>query len=368
MKEMNHHSNQGTHTMKKTFLVVALATMLVFGFAASAMADANGGSGAVVSGGYILWSTASNNTQDVTAQDFGPHGNYTTNSLKCAVCHSVHGSVSGGIALTKVPNTLTAPTQICAYCHGIGTSVTSKIVSVGYLTGSDHTGGCAGACHATSVHGADASIIPALGSRLLNNRADVPVIWAYGVNSAITGLTPLMMDDVNGPLAKTMATAYTCAGDGASAMLGGNCHTNSAFGIAKSGQAMDLDGFGAGTWKTGHPVYQTAHSNWSETGAMYTGTVAYADATGCNKCHDVIDSTLSKPSFPHNQVDAAGHSYDVPHTAPSSKLWMTKAAYTGATKTTITDPLYQTNYAGIVDGVCLKCHRGTATSGVGYDF
>jgi hypothetical protein len=386
MKEMNLNStNSQGATMKKALFVVAIAAMLVFSFAASAMATANGGSPAMerlgttgygsAYSGYILWSTATKATFDITAQATGPHGDYTINTLKCAVCHSVHGAASGGVALTQVRNNLGDPSSICAYCHGIGTSVTTRIVAVGYLTGSDHTGKCASGCHGESIHGANRSDYKALAARLLNNRADAAITQAI-TDTAITGVTSAMMNSVADGLPKTMATAYTCAGTGNA----GLCHGNSAFGTATNKTAMDVSGTGAGTWKKGHPVFQNATATWSESGAQYgnktdypTGvTIAWANADGCNKCHDVKDSTLNKPAFPHNQVGSVvgitGTSVK-PHVGLTSKLWMSKASYQGAgDQVAITDPAYQTNYAGIVDGVCLKCHRPSVSAGVGYDF
>jgi hypothetical protein len=357
MKEMNINStNQGVQTMKKSLFVVAVAAMLVFAFAGSAFAAyATVGSDINVGGaGYIAWSSASGSTFDAAAQNYGPHGDYTTNSLKCAVCHSVHGASSSGIALTKVPNSLTQPSQICAYCHGIGTTVTNKIVSVGYLTGTDHTaGGCANGCHASSVHGADTSVYASLASRLLNNRADIAIAAAITA-TAKTGLTNAIMNDVNAGQSKAMATAYTCGGD-----AGGLCHGNSAFGVMQQGK---LENTNANGWKTGHPVWQGASNDWSQSGALFgtpasafDGTVAYADAFGCAKCHDITDAARGgATAFPHNQQGG-------------SVLWMTKAASVAGGKTTITD---DSSYGTLVDGVCLKCHRSNTgnTVGVGYTF
>jgi hypothetical protein len=371
----------------RTALVVAVAAMLVFSFATTAFAVlANGGSPAIelngttgygsAYSGYVLWSTATASTFDPANQGAKPHGNYTVNTLKCAVCHSVHGAASGGVALTQVRSNLHDPSEICAYCHGIGNSITDKIVSVGYLTGSDHGGGCAGACHGRSVHGANRSKYMALAVRLLHNTSDVAIDNAIA-NSSVTGITSAIMNNVaDDGLPPAMATAYVCGAQG----NGGGCHGNSAFGVMTNKYAQDVSGTNAGTWKKGHPVFQNARTNWSEAGAQYGNktdypsgvTIAWADTDGCRTCHDAIDSVRGKPAFPHNQVSGPATNVSgnpvLPHVGTTSRLWLSKAAFAGDTRKKITDPAYQTNYAGIVDGICIKCHRPSVSAGVGYQY
>ena len=113
-------------SVKKTLLVVALATILIFALVGSAYAEFNrsgqqrlgaqvpivtggtanggwisGGESAVVSGTvvqgagtltYMDWSTG----LGTNAGDNSPHGNYTTTTVKCVVCHAVHYAAPGG--------------------------------------------------------------------------------------------------------------------------------------------------------------------------------------------------------------------------------------------------------------------------------
>ena len=51
-----------------------------------------------------------------------PHGNYTTTTNKCQVCHAVHRANANGNVLTAVPIAGYAlddkRTKTCAFCHG----------------------------------------------------------------------------------------------------------------------------------------------------------------------------------------------------------------------------------------------------------
>ena len=151
--------------MKRTLLVMVLVAALTFAFAASAFADHSPDF-------YVAWTSGAYNTGTGS-----PHGNYSLNTVKCAVCHAVHRAASAGMAgkdaawgnptgTTPVP--ATGPTQLmlrsdvadaCNYCHintGIG-GVRLYNGNVGNIgnwvnSGYGHGNGCTD-CHA--VHGAD---------------------------------------------------------------------------------------------------------------------------------------------------------------------------------------------------------------------
>jgi hypothetical protein len=414
MKEMNITSiNQGV-TMKKALFVVAVAAMLVFAFAATAMAATNFVGSAPT---YLSWNVVSESYYpgggigDIAAQEFGPHGSYTANTIKCAICHSVHAATSGSVALTGVTGGVAGASVLsasCAYCHGVG-GFTDLQVAVSKTTGSDHAGACAGGCHANSPHGVGVSAYKVLAQKLLSDRSNRAI--ANAINAPLngdgqTGMTQDLMDLAVGQdakLALTMATAYTCAGDGNGVGLQ-TCHNSSAFGVAQQNQVMDISGDQSGTWLSGHPVYSALDTaDWSQPGATYGSQIGAqiawkpttGTAVGCDACHDVNNTDISAPAFPHNQVEAADGStgkgtdggdpllYAIGDTN-ASILWMTKAADAAGTgQATIAGPDqnanmntspntyrdYQKSYMSIADGVCLKCHISTdGLSGVGKTF
>ena len=123
--------------MKKTLFVMALAAVIVFAFAVPAFAvgpfytsaagNTNGG-GAFVN--YLSWTWASNNA----GESGTPHGNYTTTSNKCAVCHAVHRADPAGLVLTPITggadSRLGSYTEGCGFCHGATATFSSSKVNM----------------------------------------------------------------------------------------------------------------------------------------------------------------------------------------------------------------------------------------------
>ncbi|MCE5190744.1 MAG: hypothetical protein LLG08_03140 [Actinomycetia bacterium] len=100
--------------MKRTLFVMALAAMLVLGFAATAFAY-------VPNPTYIAWDGTGANVN-------GPHADYQTATTKCAVCHSVHAApgasfegTTGGVPWTAGTSTelllRSTAAESCKYCH-----------------------------------------------------------------------------------------------------------------------------------------------------------------------------------------------------------------------------------------------------------
>jgi hypothetical protein len=367
--------------MKKTLFVTALVAVLVFAFAASAFAVAAVGN---QNGGYFTWINANAavsdagrgpGVTDLQAMLQGPHSGYVINSIKCGVCHSVHGAASAGTALTRVVNAAATPDGICVYCHAIDGAVGVPHAAMYQSNGSNHTstaptgltgGGCAGGCHMQSPHGANASLYPLLAKYLLNNRADFAINPDETDTNMSLPANLLQVTDASAPEyaeALTEATAFTCQGDGF-------CHNTGAFAVMKSRDKVNVAAHTAtASYKSGHPVYQTATSDWSAPGAQYRGTVAFngvtGTTTGCDACHSAVNNDLGKAAFPHNQVNENGTAGgDV--TNPSV-LWMTKASNASLSDAAmVTD---KSNYGATVDGVCLKCHLDAGgTAGVGVSF
>lgn len=225
MNEMNtNHTNQGVRNMKKTFIVVALAAVMVVAFAATAMAYGpiyNGSAGAYNPDfpGYLNWSYVTTNTAGDASS---PHGNYTTSTSKCAVCHAVHRASATGKALTAwggtvdpfLGGTTLRPFESCYFCHGTAATFTDKIVEFAVTatgTLSPHT--TCGRCHTASPHGAGVSEYPLLASKLLNTKADHQL--EVDLVSGNNGLVDAMFDLSNPALkaqGMTLGSGYLCVG------------------------------------------------------------------------------------------------------------------------------------------------------------
>jgi predicted CXXCH cytochrome family protein len=379
MKEThNNKTNQGA-SMKKFMIVFAIAAIMMFAFASTALAK-NAGSAAVSGDGYVSWTTANSIASGTAAEAAGPHANFAVSTVKCAVCHSVHGAPDNTFLLTKVTSSAGSNAgQVCAYCHGYGATAGAHIVAInqGATANSPHSSICYTTCHA-GVHGTNVSQYSVLRTKLLRSGADAGITAA--IADAGTGLNAgTFTQPVTGPATATqlsMATGYVCAQSG--------CHTSSAFAIASRGNHMATLG-GRGLL-SGHPVIAAASANFSvPAGTSYnTGLagpvlssngvaiaalpVAFKATNGCDTCHDMVDAaTTDGTAFPHNRGN--------------SNLWMTKASdASGSDRTLVqnSDVIDSTtgtvlgladNYTTVQDGVCLKCHVSSGGSfGVGKTF
>jgi hypothetical protein len=354
--------------MKKSLFVVAIAAIMILAFSATAFAK-NAGSAAAAGDGYVSWSTAMSIASGNAEQAFGPHANYATSTVKCAVCHSVHGAPDGSQLLTKVTsNAGTNAGQVCAYCHGYGATAGAHIVAINQAptANSPHSSICYDTCHA-GVHGLKVSAYSVLSTKLLRNGADTKI--AAAILDSGTGLTAATFAATPGvaltPTQVSMATGYVCGQPG--------CHTQSAFAVAARGDHMKVESRSGviGGPLSGHPVVAPARTAFV-TPAGFSGTtvqVAFKATNGCDTCHDMADAaTTDGTAFPHNRG--------------ASNLWMTKAANASGVGSTIvqnTDVIntgdagttigLADNYTTVQDGVCLKCHvSADGLSGVGKTF
>jgi predicted CXXCH cytochrome family protein len=125
--------------MKKSIiLVVLLALVLTFVFAASAFAT----TGKFYKGGvdYYTWSQPTGSAAPGTGWvqsglsglganpvNPGVHANYLANTAKCGICHSVHRAAASGTKLLPTGD------ATCAGCHTGGTAITAKIITVGVV-------------------------------------------------------------------------------------------------------------------------------------------------------------------------------------------------------------------------------------------
>lgn len=365
--------------MKKTLLVFALVAMMIFAFAGTAFAK-NAGSAAAAGDGYVAWPTAVSIASGQAAEAAGPHSNYTVSTVKCAVCHSIHGAPDDTWLLTKVTNAQVSAGAnagtVCAYCHGYGATAGAMIVAINKTGNSPHSSICYTDCHA-GVHGTNVSAYPTLAAKLLTKDADTMIAAALidpGTHLTAADFTPPVGGFGGGvgfgTAAQTypktaMATGYLCAQPG--------CHVQSAFGIKDRGAHMSVQNRGgiAPLTLSGHPVLAPASPSFNfPAGSSKAGVanvqVAFTDAAGCPTCHDMADAgTTLGFAFPHNKG--------------ASNIWLTKSSDSSLSDKSIvqnSDVIDSStgtiigladNYTTVQDGICLKCHRST-TAGVGITF
>ena len=148
--------------------------------------------------GYLSWSYVQAQTGAIDS----PHGNYSTSTNKCAVCHAVHRADPDGVVLTAWGGVGTAtpafsstmaPFESCFFCHGNGATFTDKTVEFFVTSGgvlSPHT--TCGRCHTASPHGAGTSDYAVLASKLINDHADAQLDVDLRDNN--NGLVPAMFD------------------------------------------------------------------------------------------------------------------------------------------------------------------------------
>jgi hypothetical protein len=398
--------------VKKTLFVVALATSLVFALAASAYAGVNHSgqqrlgaaavAPAVVPGSGTVAGAGTNTYQDwdlalgTNATDGNsPHGNYTTTTVKCVVCHAVHYAAPGGapVGSGQTADTLLRmkASDACVYCHATtGQAVNGRpvydglggaITAPGATGGATSTGHIIGTncsyCH-TNVHGADADhSVASLDGYLLK------LMPQTGVTETFNAPTDTMLDAItaidhaaeNQGFAAGAALAGTIGDyqslntatmrEQAVGVFCAECH-NGAYATGAAGATTNIQGSGSVSY-SGHRIAAAATANWNADGSKSSGlvsneAVAWAAATNCKSCHDADDS-LGNAAFPHSWG--------------GSKMWLTSAEDAGVA---LNDELhnlpmggganaYNTGKPQLSDGVCLKCHVASGgAAGVGITF
>jgi hypothetical protein len=405
MKEMTNKQNvhQGG-SVKKSLLILALAVILVLAFASSAFAVNHSGTqrlgaaavaGAPVGGGgsnpannvagagtyiYMDWSTG----LGTNSTDNSPHGNYTTTTVKCAVCHAVHYAPPG-VAPVDALGSQSADTLLrmkasdaCGFCHAkTGTAVNGTPVYDGIYTSGMASGGSANSGHAignncdechTSVHGANADeSVAALSGFLLKKQTNgtatdmLSSIGLIETNATSHGFASgAALGDTVAGYASISDVAHREAAVG---VFCAECH-NGSYATVAAGASTNVAG-GPGLY-AGHRIAAAATTTWNAStkvsSSAFTGTVAWAAATDCKSCHDATDS-FGAAAFPHSWG--------------GTKMWLLSAENAGAAKTTLpygtaAGSGYSVLAGGsapqLSDGVCLKCHVSSGGSGVGVTY
>lgn len=343
--------------MKKSLFIAVLAVVILVALAGTAFADKGSfvTSAGSAAGSYIAWSTAAGTNSSSTS----PHGAYATTTVKCAVCHAVHQASDQGEILLKddVANA-------CNYCHVNSASTYSQVYgadpnNLNLGSNAHHTSNC-GNCH--SVHGAgtftDASVA-GLILKLPNAAGNFAGTVAAGKNASTA-----TYDD---------AIGLTCARTG--------CHSSYYLADSKT-HAPSAGVVANANGNFSHPMRAlTTAWNGSGSGATKTGMqIAWKSSTTCKSCHDAEQ---------RDAIDGDGYSF--PHYTPGAARFLNSAANAAAVATgagssaqssehQATDDIQVVGAESInlkygvatattmADGVCLKCHRGSATSGVGLTY
>jgi hypothetical protein len=299
-------------------MVLAVAA-IVFAFASPAFA----GTG---NSGYIDWDTVS----ALPGQGTSPHGGYSTTTVKCGVCHSVHNA-SATATVGGDPEMLLASSvaDACNYCHvgGAGGYVQVYGGNPSNYQGTDlpnahnsfevggvQQGVTCSICH--QVHAANSMMTanPYLTSKLLMGAKTYTAIPSPNYDPIARA--PLSSDD-----SATALTKY-CAG----------CHFTR--GGAYTYYSNDYN-------QQSH-IMTTATATYGNPAASFTGKVAWANSTYCSSCHASGYQTAAWPHF-----------------TPGARF-LTSATDASATAAGAA--------SSFDDGVCLRCHRQGATNGVGLTY
>jgi len=433
MKEMNPtYANYLGGSVKKTLFVVALATMLVFAvvgsafavaqksgqqrFGRSATAPANvvnlapGQTNPVAGAGtftYLDWNT-SLGTNSALSAGKTPHGNYTTTTVKCVVCHAVHyaapGTAPGGSTLSQADTLLRMKaSDSCVYCHASATgSVNGRPVYnglgaaiIGDGTEGHVTGTNCSFCH-TGVHGAgqDNSVASLAGYLLITLPNTMGVATGPGgtyttyADSSPNMLAAIGLIDqgaVNQGFASGAAlngTPYDYQTDPSSTMreqavgiFCAECH-NGAYATAAAGATTNVTSSSSAMY-SGHRIAAAATSDWNGVADKVSSSplsgipVAWAAADNCKSCHDAVDN-FNNAAFPHAWGSFSGPTPTAANAG--SKMWLLSAATEGVAKSQIqpvngTTNSFDTTKLQLSDGVCLKCHVASGGgAGVGITF
>ena len=391
--------------MKKTLGVAALAAMLLFALGGTAFAVNHSGqqrlgaaafanassptSSTIVGGGtgtYENWSTTIN--YGGNAGTNSPHGNFTTTTAKCVVCHAVHYAAPGG---APVGSGQTADTLLrmradaaCIFCHATagqavnGTPVYDGIGSalIGNTGGAFNTGHVTGTncsvCHST-VHGANAdhSVASLDGYLLLKLPVSAVGSQAVATSDMLDAIKAVDFQAQNQGFAAGAALGDTWQGyqttndathrEQAVGIFCAECH-NGAYATQAPGATTNLRGSNIAGY-SGHRIGASATSDWnadqSKSSGTYSGTIAWKPATNCKSCHDAND-IYGNVAFPHSWG--------------GTKMWLLSAADAGASETalpygTAAGSAYNAQSPQLSDGVCLKCHVASGgVAGVGITF
>lgn len=321
--------------MKKTIILV-MAAVLVLAFATTAYAS--------TTSGYVAWSSAAPNNNPAT-----PHKGYTSATNKCSVCHAVHKASDAGQILLR-----SSVGDSCTYCHvdtvtgagiltywiynGAVANYSSDTTYASFGGGVAHNNSCS-QCHA--VHGVQ-TLDGNRVDKILKDWAYAPYGHEYSTFALAKWATPDTLGNQNDQI-----TAW-CTG----------CHP---YFVEAYEATIQYVASGTGYVAYSNPTTPTVRSikshvmtdlagGYGNNNGNFSGDVAWTPSTACRSCHDA-GVTDGGPG-----VIAASF----PHYTGSYYRFMTVGESTAASGST--------NTTGTIDGMCLKCHRQSGSTGVGFTF
>lgn len=372
---------------KSVIRTSALAAILVLVTAGTAFADGSTPESLAFSDltrdeSYVSWDDATTQTDEagVAAIDAtAVHGDYTSSTVTCEVCHSGHQASATGDSLPSETSE-----NSCEPCH-LGASAISRLkVSEG--NGHGESGQCTnGYCHAASPHGdVGVSKYATLRTAMLTDNADSlldaaivsgctgsPVqgnIFAADTDSVIAtvsvynpAVSAELLNDVSTAaairLGRSVGTGYVCANGGCHMDGQFNALTDDAtFTVADGPITMTESQYVNPDYK-GHTLAAVAD--------LSSRGVAFGNVGACSDCHDSIDYRISATAkqFPHgnDRIDVDGT-----RLTGRTSVWFTVGAYLDSDDTTLTTNAKDSPLTAASDGACLKCHR-SSSHGVGID-
>jgi hypothetical protein len=333
-----------------------------------------------------------------TANTGSPHGGYTLNSVKCAVCHAVHTAAPAQSAAAPVADTLlrSKASDACGYCHVSEGNTVMDPVYGGVMPIPAEAGHALGTpmcteCH-VNVHGFGAETIPPLNGKLLTLATDyapstvisrVTAIEAsaaaQGFPAHVTGFSVAeyesQVEFEAHPEMEMQAIGLFCGG----------CHEGSYAGTIAGASASTALGVRSGEF-TGHRTMAAATTTWNSFGNKVSSSVASstkvadAPASGCTSCHDAENGFgTGTKAFPHNWGTVTGEMlvYDagLAEFENQTFAWLLKASDSSRSDETTSGGVtgksahVGANGGTLSDGVCLKCHRwSSGTAGVGLSY
>ncbi len=341
--------------MKRVLLITAFAALTTFAIAATAIAS--------TSSDYLSWDEAieAYNKGITGLPNESPHQGYQLTTRKCVVCHAVHKATAGGDLLLR-----STRAGACDYCH-VSTSGGYKQVygsnPVNYGGGTQpvnyaHDYACTN-CHA--VHGAQTMTATPIASAILRDLSSV--------TTTVSSMSNQLYRVANAPTAWKTASGnrnqpitWFCT----------QCHqyyTGTTTNTVTQYRRIN-SGPQAGEYTTAtaavHPMVADGAFNYASGGGRGTSVsnsadVAFAGAEYCRSCHDAgtdgsNSTTVTGAAFPHYTQN-----YVRFMTAGSSAI---DTGHASATVSSTVPPAQASQW----DGMCLKCHRGSATTGVGFDY
>ncbi len=320
---------------KLTFLLVASA-VLVLAITSVAFATTNSG--------YVTWNSQGPNAGTAAT----PHKEFQLTTNKCAVCHAVHKGTAGGEVLLR-----SSITNACVYCHINNLIGNIKIyggVEANY-NGFDFATAHGGTtysqcvdCH--SVHGAN-TMAGAVNTKILKMSPGGNSWETTAVNAGLDATAGARQDQI---------TLFCTA-----------CHPYFTRTYSTAGGSLinipataGYTGFStAGTYQSHIMTTSGGSLNTYGGSPNYSGQVAWTSSDHCRDCHDagLIDQSIT--------AVGVTSSNNFPHYVANQSRFLLGALYSGASTAT---PIGSGEDSAQADGACLKCHRGSATTGVGFDY